>query len=139
MLTYDARENGSVSETEAYARSNAAQRTPGSQVNSKLRLEHQRGHTSFNNLDIVVPSPRAMICRVIQPTSRLPVSISERWPRFRSKYQAISLWVHFLAFLRFRLRIPSWARRAHQTIRKKPGNWRDYLFTCDFNRCLPNV
>lgn len=69
-------------------------------------------HKPFNKLDMVVLNPRAMICRVMTPTSRFPVSMSEMCPRFISRLTAISVWVHFLTLRNVRIRFPSLARRA---------------------------
>jgi len=59
-----------------------------------------------------VPNPLAIICKVISPTSRLRDSISEMCPRFMSRLTAMSIWVHFLAFLSALIRLPSRSRRA---------------------------
>jgi hypothetical protein len=38
-----------------------------------------------SNFDMVVPSPVAITSKVMSPTSRVPLSISLRWPRFIPK------------------------------------------------------
>ena len=70
------------------------------------------GYKPFSKFDMVVLNPRAMICSVMTPTSRFPVSMSEICPRFISRLTAISVWVHLLTLRNVRIRFPSWARSA---------------------------
>jgi hypothetical protein len=48
-------------------------------------LGFDNGYRPFIKFAIVVSKPLAMICNVMMPTSRLPLSMSEMCPRFMSK------------------------------------------------------
>lgn len=75
-------------------------------------IQQTECHKSSSNSDIVVSSPLAMTCKVMIPGSRLPRSISERWPLFIPRETARSVWVHPFCFRNAWIRLPNRAKRA---------------------------
>lgn len=65
-----------------------------------------------SKFDIVVFRPFAITCNVMSPASRLPRSMSEMWPRLRSRWTARSVWVRPFRIRRRLMRAPSFTRSA---------------------------
>lgn len=69
-------------------------------------------HKPRSRFSIVVFNPRAITCKVIIPTSRLPNSMSDMCPLFMSRLTAISVCVQPFFLLCARMRFPSCTKRA---------------------------
>lgn len=75
-------------------------------------IQQSEHHKSSSRSDIVVSNPRAIICNVIMPGSRLPRSMSEMCPLFIPRETARSVWVHPFFFRNAWIRLPNRAKRA---------------------------
>jgi hypothetical protein len=65
-----------------------------------------------SRVSIVLFNPRAITCKVIIPTSRLPNSMSDMCPLFMSRFTAISVCVQPFFLRCARTRFPSCTKRA---------------------------